>query len=188
MSWVFLAAALAFEVTATMALRASEGLRNKAWAPAVVGGYVTCFVFLSLALRAGLAVGVGIVDPSGNTIIFVQRDEPAELEYGGSKRLRGLTRVLDNARILREFKNDDLAAFRALNSGLRRHGDAAPAVEQALALAGLIELSIALEKPELVPDWGARLTTLPLTAPERERVRQAVAEPAVLGPWLPGTN
>ncbi|MCX4391199.1 multidrug efflux SMR transporter [Micromonospora peucetia] len=58
MSWVFLAAAIAFEITATMALRASEGLRNKAWAPVVVGGYVTCFVFLSLALRNGMAVGV----------------------------------------------------------------------------------------------------------------------------------
>lgn len=126
-----------------------------------------------------------VVDPSGNTIVFIQRDEPTELEYGGAKRLQGLARVLDNARILREFKSDDLAAFRALNSGLRRHGDAAPAVEQALALAGLIELSLALEKPELVPDWGARLAALPLTAPERTQVRQAVAEPAVLEAWLP---
>ncbi len=57
-----------------------------------------------------------IVDPSGNTIIFIRRDEPSELEYGGSPRLSGLTRVLDNARILREFKRDDLASFRALNS------------------------------------------------------------------------
>ncbi|WP_433393727.1 DMT family transporter [Micromonospora sp. KLBMP9576] len=58
MSWVFLAAAIALEVTATMALRASDGLRRKAWAPVVVGGYVSCFVFLSLALRNGMAVGV----------------------------------------------------------------------------------------------------------------------------------
>ncbi|GAB3932889.1 hypothetical protein GCM10027614_02870 [Micromonospora vulcania] len=57
-----------------------------------------------------------IVDPSGNTIIFIQRDEPAEVEYGGSKALQGLARVLDNARILREFKTDDRAAFRALSS------------------------------------------------------------------------
>ncbi|MEH1100148.1 DMT family transporter [Micromonospora sp. CPCC 205561] len=58
MSWIFLAAAIASEVTATMALRASEGLRRKAWAPVVVGGYVTCFVLLSLALRGGMPVGV----------------------------------------------------------------------------------------------------------------------------------
>ncbi|MFY1593699.1 glyoxalase [Micromonospora sp. WMMD737] len=137
--------------------------------------------------RAG-ASRFSVVDPSGNTIVFIRRDEPAELEYGGSKRLQGLARVLDNARILREFKTDDLAAFRALNSGLRRHGEAAPAVEQALALAGLIELSLALGKPELVPDWGGRLATLSLTAPERARVRQAVADPAVLEPWLPAPD
>ncbi|MFI6262583.1 glyoxalase [Micromonospora sp. NPDC051006] len=126
-----------------------------------------------------------LIDPSGNSIIFIQRGEPAELEYGGSKRLQGLARVLDNARILREFKTDDRAAFRALNSGLRRHGDGAPVVEQALALAGLIDLSIGLGEPERVPDWGTRLQTLPLTAEEREQVRATVADPAVLGPWLP---
>ena len=97
------------------------------------------------------------MDPSGNSIIFIQRDEPVEVEYGGSKRLQGLAKVLDNARILREFKNDDLAAFRALNSGLRRHGDSASPVEQATALAALIELSTALDKPEQVAEWGARL-------------------------------
>jgi small multidrug resistance pump len=58
MSWVFLTAAIGFEVTATMALRASEGLRKRAWAPVVVGGYLVCFIFLSLALRSGMAVGV----------------------------------------------------------------------------------------------------------------------------------
>ncbi|MEU9510618.1 glyoxalase [Micromonospora sp. NPDC048170] len=126
-----------------------------------------------------------VVDPSGNTIIFIQRDEPTELEYGGSKRLRGLARVLDNARILREFKDDDRAAWRALNSGLRRHGETAPAVEQALALAALIELSVALDEPERVSEWGPRLQPLPLSAPERDRVRRSVADPAVLAPWLP---
>ncbi|MEV6367876.1 glyoxalase [Micromonospora musae] len=126
-----------------------------------------------------------VVDPSGNTITFIRRDEPEELEYGGSKDLVGLARVLDNARILREFKSDDRAAFRALNSGLRRHGDAASAAEQAVALAGLIELSIALAEPERVPDWGARLQAIRLTGPERDQVRHAVADPAVLEPWLP---
>ncbi|MDO3703049.1 glyoxalase [Micromonospora sp. C28SCA-DRY-2] len=126
-----------------------------------------------------------VVDPSGNTIIVIQRDEPEDLEYGGSKRLAGLARVLDNARILREFKNDDRAAFRALNSGLRRHAGTASPVDQATALAALIELSVALGEPERVPDWGSRLRRLRLTAEELQRVRAAVADPALLGPWLP---
>lgn len=126
-----------------------------------------------------------VVDPSGNSIVFIRRDEPAELEYGGSRQLRGLARTLDNARILREFKNDDRAAFRALNSGLRRHGGSAPAVEQAVALAALIELSTALEEPERVPEWGARLRQLGLTRQERHQVESAVADPALLARWLP---
>lgn len=124
-----------------------------------------------------------IMDPSGNSIVFIQRDEP-EVEYGGSKQLKGLAKVLDNARILREFKNDDLAAFRALNSGLRRHGDSATPVEQATALAALIELSTALDEPEQVAEWGARLGALTLTADERGQVEAAVADPALLAPWL----
>ncbi|MFC6023304.1 glyoxalase [Plantactinospora solaniradicis] len=126
-----------------------------------------------------------IVDPSGNSITFIQRDEPEELEYGGSKRLTGLAKVLDNARILREFKSDDLAAFRALNSGLRRHGATASAVERAMALAALIELSIALDEPDRVPEWGSRLREIPLIAPERQQVERAVADPGLLSRWLP---
>ncbi|GAB3829868.1 glyoxalase [Dactylosporangium cerinum] len=125
-----------------------------------------------------------VMDPSGNSIVFIQRGEPAEVEYGGSKRLTGLARVLDNARVLREFKNDDLAAFRALNSGLRRHGDTASPVEQATALAALIELSTAFEEPDRVAEWGARLGGLTLTEDERGQVRSAVADPTLLAPWL----
>jgi hypothetical protein len=128
-----------------------------------------------------------VMDPSGNSIIFIQRDEPTELEYGGSKQLQGLARVLDNVRILREFKNDDRAAFRALNSGLRRHGDSAPAVQQAVTLAVLIELSTALEESERVPEWGARLRQLSLTMEERRQVESAVADPTLLDRWMPPT-
>lgn len=38
---------------------------------------------------------------------------------------RILAKALDNARILRAFKQDDRAAFRALDSGLRRHAETA---------------------------------------------------------------
>lgn len=125
-----------------------------------------------------------VMDPSGNSIIFIQRDEPVEVEYGGSARLSGLAKVLDNARILVEFKTDPQAAYRALNSGLRRHGDTASALERATALAVLIELADAVGKQDRVPEWGAALNALPLTAAERGEVESAVADPAVLAPWL----
>ncbi|MCG5437731.1 glyoxalase [Micromonospora foliorum] len=126
-----------------------------------------------------------IVDPSGNNIVFIQRDEPKDLEYGGSKELEGLARVLDNARILREFKMDDRAAYRALDSGMRRRAEDAPVVEQAMALAGLIELATALDKDDRVPEWGARLQALPLTPKQRTQVEQYVADPTLLEPWWP---
>ncbi|MDP9793875.1 hypothetical protein J2S43_002387 [Catenuloplanes nepalensis] len=133
--------------------------------------------------RAG-ASRFTVMDPSGNSIVFIRRDEPQGLEYGGSKQLTGLAKALDNARILREFKLDDRAAFRALNSGLRRHGDTAPAVERAMALAALIELSTALGEPERVPQWGENLRRLPLTPADRDRVTAFVADPALIEPWL----
>ncbi|MCZ2819574.1 multidrug efflux SMR transporter [Modestobacter sp. VKM Ac-2977] len=58
MTWLFLAAAIGCEVAATMSLRASDGLRDKRWAPLIILGYLACFSFLTLALKAGLAVGV----------------------------------------------------------------------------------------------------------------------------------
>lgn len=134
--------------------------------------------------RAG-ASRFTITDPSGNSIVFIRRDEPEGLEYGGSKQLTGLAKVLDNARILREFKTDDRAAFRALNSGLRRHGAGAPAVEQAMALAALVELSTALDESERVPEWGEQLRRIELTPAERDRVTAFVADPELIKPWLP---
>lgn len=117
-----------------------------------------------------------IVDPSGNSVIFIQRDEPLELEYGGSKALKGLAKARDNARILREFKHDDLAALRALKSGLRRHGADASPGERALALADLIELATALGEHGLVETWRQELRAVPLDDEERQSVED------ILGP------
>ncbi|GHE74794.1 glyoxalase [Streptomyces vinaceus] len=112
-----------------------------------------------------------LVDPSGNSIVFVQRDEPMELEYGGSKQLVGLARALDNARVLREFKDDDRAAFRAVKSALRKYGEDAPAADRARALAVLISTSAALgEHGDEVPVWTAELEGIALTETEREQV------------------
>lgn len=58
MSWVFLTAAILTEVAATVALRASDGLRRRRWVLPVVLGWALAFVFLSFALRHGMAVGV----------------------------------------------------------------------------------------------------------------------------------
>ncbi|MFC4534342.1 glyoxalase [Sphaerisporangium dianthi] len=124
-----------------------------------------------------------LIDPSGNSIVFIQRDEPAEVEYGGSKKLTGLARALDNARILREFKNDDLQAFRALKSAVRKHGADAPVVERAIALCHLIDLATVLGEP--TDPWTADLRGLNLTSGDRQRIESELGHLPGLQEWLP---
>ncbi|PRH79322.1 QacE family quaternary ammonium compound efflux SMR transporter [Streptomyces solincola] len=63
--WLMLAAAIACEVTATLALRAA--LDQPAWYALVAAGYAGAFALLGAVLRAGLGLGVayGIWGASG---------------------------------------------------------------------------------------------------------------------------
>jgi small multidrug resistance pump len=54
-TWWVLAGAIASEVSATLALRAS--VDSRWWVPVVVVGYVAAFALLGLSLRAGMPLG-----------------------------------------------------------------------------------------------------------------------------------
>jgi small multidrug resistance pump len=56
--WVVLTGAICIEVFATMGLRASDGLRKKAWIAPVVLGYLASFYLLWLTLALGMPVGI----------------------------------------------------------------------------------------------------------------------------------
>jgi small multidrug resistance pump len=58
MQWVFLAGAIAFEVTATTALKLSDGFTRPAPSVIVVVGYLTAFLLMSRALVHGMQIGV----------------------------------------------------------------------------------------------------------------------------------
>lgn len=58
MTWAWLMAAIAAEIAATLSLRASGGLRRRAWIVPILAGYATAFFFLAKALDAGMKVGV----------------------------------------------------------------------------------------------------------------------------------
>ncbi len=58
MIWLLLGAAIGFEVTGTLSLRASEGFTKWVWAVPVVLGYAASFVLLALVLKRGMPVGV----------------------------------------------------------------------------------------------------------------------------------
>lgn len=121
-----------------------------------------------------------LVDPSGNHVLVIQKDEPRDLEYGGSKRLSGLAKAIDNARILQGFKNDDIAAFRALSSALRRPKSDDTDVERALALAFLIDIAPSAGRGGDVPALVDRLRVLPVSAQELESAIATAADPGAL--------
>lgn len=56
-AWGFLGAAIIAEIAATLCLKAA--LDQPWFYVVVVGGYTAAFLFLSLALRAGMPLGVG---------------------------------------------------------------------------------------------------------------------------------
>lgn len=58
MSYLILAAAIGFELFATMSLRASEGFTRALPALGAVGGYALSFWLLSVVLVRGMPVGV----------------------------------------------------------------------------------------------------------------------------------
>ncbi|MDV3125377.1 SMR family transporter [Mycobacterium sp. 21AC1] len=78
--WILLGTAIAFELVATLALRASQ--EHKGWLVLAVIGYVCAFVGLTLVLRAGLAIGVaygiwGAVATAGTAALAaILFDEP----------------------------------------------------------------------------------------------------------------
>jgi small multidrug resistance pump len=71
--WVVLAAAIAVEVFATLALRASDGFRKKAWVGPVVAGYLASFYLLWLTLSLGMPVGIayGVWTACGVALVAV---------------------------------------------------------------------------------------------------------------------
>ncbi|MBL7257836.1 DMT family transporter [Paractinoplanes lichenicola] len=58
MRWLFLGLAITLEISATMALRVSEGLRHKKWIAPILAGYILSFTMLSFSLQEGMPIGI----------------------------------------------------------------------------------------------------------------------------------
>ncbi|VFA98231.1 glyoxalase [Nocardia cyriacigeorgica] len=125
-----------------------------------------------------------LVDPDGNSIIYIQYDEPMKLEYGGSERLSGLAKVLDNARILRDSKNDDKAAARVLEVGIGRYRAVAPAVDVARAWAALTEIAVAAGDEQRASSYRDEMRAVPLTEDERTAIAGDANASEALRDWL----
>ncbi|WP_280275042.1 glyoxalase [Nocardia wallacei] len=111
-----------------------------------------------------------VVDPAGNSIIYIEHDEP-DIEYGGSRELTELARVLDNARILRDFKTNEAEAIRVLEVGLRRFDRSATQLERGRALAMLADMHSAAGDVERAAERRRELAALRLAADDLDALR-----------------
>lgn len=114
-----------------------------------------------------------LTDVAGNSIIYIKRgeeDEAAAEEYKQAG-LNPLQRALAVAARLRDFKNDDKAAAKALDAALARHDE--PALDYARVLLARAELAEALDEPERARELRERLAALPLPAEDRTQLGDA---------------
>lgn len=126
-----------------------------------------------------------VYDPSGNCIIFINRDEP-DVEYGGSSRLCGLAKAHDNVRIFRDFKNDDALAARALDVALDRYRGTAPRLELARALADRAELAVALDDQVRADACRGELAAMALTPGEEDLLAPELTALQRITEWMGG--
>lgn len=108
-----------------------------------------------------------LTDVAGNSIIYIKRgeeDEAAAEEYKRTD-LPPLQRALAVAARLRDFKNDDAAAAKALDGALARHDE--PTLDYARVLAARIELAKALDDPNRAGELREQLQSMALTEEER---------------------
>ncbi|MFI5775589.1 glyoxalase [Nocardia sp. NPDC051570] len=124
-----------------------------------------------------------VVDPVGNSVTYIRRGEP-DVEYGGSKSLTGLARVLDHAHILRDFKTDDRAAARVLETGLRRYALEASVLDRARAMAMLAELSLVTDDSERANELRREIDTLDLSGDDRTVIAAELRTVGDLERWL----
>lgn len=129
-----------------------------------------------------------MIDPSGNTIIVIQRDEPAELAYGSSSELEGLARAVDNARVFRDFKTDYVAAARILDTALRKHGASAAPIDLVRALAARAELAIMLNETERAQEIRKQIEAASLSNAQRALLIDELQAADQLEKWLVGRD
>ncbi|MEM9387130.1 MAG: multidrug efflux SMR transporter [Pseudomonadota bacterium] len=70
MGWIYLAIAIASEVTATISLKASDNFSNATASTICVAGYMVSFYFLSLVLKF-IPVGIAYAIWSGVGIVLI---------------------------------------------------------------------------------------------------------------------
>lgn len=110
-----------------------------------------------------------LVDPSGNSIIFIASDEP-EYKYPDKEswaQLSPMERALETAANFRDSRGMDAQAIKALDQALRKNPDAPP-IERARALAAVIELAMAMGDEDRARSAREQMDAITLSEQDRE--------------------
>jgi hypothetical protein len=122
-------------------------------------------------------------DPSGNKLVFIDRDEP-EMDYSWYEAKRSnLGRAIDMAVFLRDTYYEDKAAAKVLDKALATAESADP-IERALALAARAELAVAMGDAMGAQAAQAELQQVPLSEADRARLCDELQAAERLERWL----
>jgi catechol 2,3-dioxygenase-like lactoylglutathione lyase family enzyme len=124
-----------------------------------------------------------IFDPSGNVLLYIDRDEP-EMDYSWyqTKRSR-LASAIDNAAFLRDTYVNDKGAAQVLDKALAQK-DAVDPIDRARALAARAELAVAMGDAERARTLRLELQQISLSDVDRDRFRHELQAADDLERWL----
>lgn len=117
-----------------------------------------------------------VVDPSGNSVIYIKRSAP---EGWSAEKLTGLAKAIETAAKLRDESGDDESAAKVLDVALARYPDAPP-LDRARALAARAELAVSLGEADRLRAVRAELQGVPLSDEDREKYRHELEAADVL--------
>jgi hypothetical protein len=115
-----------------------------------------------------------VVDPNGNSVIYILRGEKTE-----DPKLAGLMKAVATAAKLRDESGDDESAAKVLDVALARYADAPP-LDRARALAARAELAVALGEIDRLLAVRAESTQIQLSDEDREAYRHELDAADVL--------
>lgn len=111
-----------------------------------------------------------LVDPAGNSLIFVKRENHGDEKPKSTEPESRLAQAIETAAQVRDNKCDDAMAAKILDAALARSEPQDP-IERARALAARMELAVALNDPDRARALRDELGQITLSAKDRKLLR-----------------
>ncbi len=124
-----------------------------------------------------------VFDPSGNVLLYINRDEP-EMDYSGYQEKQSrLASAIDNAAFLRDTYVNDKGAALVLDKALAQK-EASDPIDRARAIATRAELAVAMGDAERARALRLELRLISLSDEDRDRFSHELQAADDLERWL----